>query len=185
MSPKVERVGDSRCVVHPSRPAYDDCPTCGRARCFADAEQAPGGGCLVCLGTPDADRRRPKPDLRAVVGAACLAHLAAFGAAAIGAQYVDVKWFSTIVPFIGGIVCGAAAERGAGRARGLVIRLVAVGYAVLGAAMAFRLVPGEPTRWEPLPYLAAAAGAWLWTAPPRTVKPKAEDDGQERATRSK
>lgn len=165
---------DHRCAVHPARPATDLCPVCGRPRCSADAAGAPGGGCLVCKGRTEARPTRPPVDLRAVVGAAVLAHLTAVLSGFVAQQYVEVRYFSLLVPAGVGILCAIAAERGAGGARGLPIRLVAVGYAVLSTVLGFVLEGSAglvtPAGTVVPPYLAAAAGAWLWTQPPSTKK---------------
>ncbi len=115
------------------------------------------------------------------------AGLAASAVALVGgfvsSQYVGAGAFSLITPFIVGMLCGAAATKAAhtdGRDRfGTVVRTVAVVYAVLGAAYAFRFVPGSESPFSPAgrvlpPYLAAAAGTWLWTLPPRRRGRKAQ-----------
>ncbi len=171
-----------RCAVHPSRPAADACPVCARPRCSADAAAATGGGCQVCGGRSSATAPRPPVDLRAVVGAAVLAHLTAVLSGFVGQQYVEVRYFSLLVPAGIGILCAIAAERGAGGARGVPVRLVAVFYAVLSAALSFvlegsagLLAPGGTVG---PPYLAAAAGAWFWTQPPSTKKRQKGRGGQ-------
>ena len=110
--------------------------------------------------------------------------LAALATALLGgvvaSEYVDAALFSLVTPALVGIACGATAMAAAGvRAhrpedRGVHrrIRLLAAGLAVLGTAYGFRLVPGASSAFTPVgtvlpPYLAAAAGAWVWTMPPR------------------
>lgn len=165
---------DARCAVHPGRPAADGCPVCARPRCAADAAAAPGGGCLVCEGRSSATPARPPTGPRAVVGAGVLAHLTAVGSGFVGQQYVEVRYFSLLVPAGVGILCAIAAERGAAGARGLPVRVVAVAYAVLSTAFAF-VLEGSAGLVSPAgtvipPYIAAAAGAWLWTQPPSARK---------------
>ena len=164
-----------RCAAHPGRPAADLCPVCGRPRCAADAAD-PAVGCELCGGRVAAPGRRPPADLRAVCGAAVWCHVTAVAAAYVGQQYVEVRWFSLLVPVGVGIVCAIAAERGAGPARGTPLRIIAAVYAVLSTALAFRL-EGSVELFSPLrtvgpPYLAAAAGAWFWTQPPKQRRPK-------------
>ncbi|HVF20702.1 MAG TPA: hypothetical protein VNA14_10715 [Mycobacteriales bacterium] len=163
-----------RCAAHPARPAVDLCPVCARPRCVGDAVTTPGG-CLLCDGSaPTTTRRRRPVDLCAAAGAAALCHVVAVAAAYVGQQYVEVKWFSLLVPAGVGIVCAIAAERGAGRARGTSLRVLAAVYAVLSTALAFKL-EGSVDLFGPLgtvgpPYLAAASGAWFWTQPPKQRK---------------
>jgi len=92
----------------------------------------------------------------------------------VGQQYVEVRYFSLLVPAGVGILCAVAAERGAGRARGVWVRLVAVLYAVLSTVLSF-VLEGSADLISPIgtvgpPYLAAALGAWLWTQPPSAKK---------------
>ncbi|HVE64572.1 MAG TPA: hypothetical protein VNB94_12325 [Mycobacteriales bacterium] len=165
---------DQRCAMHPARPAADMCPVCTSPRCSADAAAAAGGGCEVCQGRSGAPPRRPPVDLRALAGAATLAHLTAVLSGYVGQQYVEVRYFSLLGPAGVGILCAVAAERGAGGARGVPIRLVAVLYAVLSTVLSF-VLEGSAGLLSPLgtvgpPYLAAALGAWLWTQPPSAKK---------------
>lgn len=168
---------EQRCAVHPARPAFDTCPVCARPRCAADADEAPGGGCVACRGS-DRPVGRPRPQRRDILAAAVSCHLAALAGGAVASQYVDVTFFDVIVPAGIGIVCGAVAEAAARGTRGSELRVVAVLYAVVGAVAAVRFVPGPQSLVTPLAatwpgYAAAAAGAWLWTAPPRRRKPSA------------
>ncbi len=161
----------ARCAVHPARPADDECPVCGRPRCGADAAAAPGGGCLACRGST-AVVTRPPVDLRAVVGAAAVCGLVVVPGAGVASEYVDAGVMGYVVPVVFGIVLGIAAEWGAGRARGVPIRVVAVAFALLGAGYSFRFVPGGVSPFSPFgdvvwTYLGAATGAWLWTVPPK------------------
>lgn len=168
-----------RCATHPGRPAADRCPTCARPRCAADAAAEVGGGCPVCEGKPSGPRPRPPVGARALAGAAVLCHLAAVLSAYVGQQYVEVKYFSLLVPAGVGIVCAIAAERGAGRARGVTLRLMAVGYAVLSTGLSFRLEESvglfSPAGTVVPPYLAAVAGAWFWTQPPSQRASRAKE----------
>lgn len=104
--------------------------------------------------------------------------MVAVAAAYVGQQYVEVRWFSLLVPCGVGIVCAVAAERAAGGARGTPLRLLAVLYAVLSTALAFRL-EGSAGVFGPLgtvgpPYAAAVLGAWYWTQPPSQRRAKAK-----------
>lgn len=180
----VEDADSLRCAVHPGSPSYDTCPVCSRPRCAADAELAPGGGCLACEGARP--RKGPPPlDLRALAGAGVVCGLAAPLAGLISSEYVGAGFVGYIVPFFVGIVMGIAAEAGARVKRGRALRILAAFYAVLAVATgldhplalgnAFAL---EPDWWiTPIPrtlvlYAGAAAGAWVWTAPPRVVPKK-------------
>ena len=158
-----------RCAVHQSRPAVDYCPVCARPRCAVDAA-GDRAGCAVCGGQELGEPRRPPLNAAAVLGASVLAHLTGVASGFVGQEYVEVKYFSILVPAGVGILCAIAAERGAGRARGLGVRLVAVAAALLSTALAFRLEGSvgllSPALTVGPPYLAAAAGAWLWTQPP-------------------
>jgi hypothetical protein len=175
----------TRCGVHPVRRAVDRCPVCSLARCAADAEAAPGGGCASCGGTPIGDTRdalrRPTDAERLVRGA-----LAANGVALLGgvvaAQYVGAQLFAYLTPFVVGVLTGAAAQSASGGARtgGLAtrIRAVAAVYAVVGVALGFALeksqdVVGASTL---LPYAAAVVGVVLWTLPPK-ARPAQESPG--------
>lgn len=103
--------------------------------------------------------------------------LAAYYVALVGAvvasEYVQAPLLGYLGPFVVGVVCGAAALRGAatdGRGRlGTRVRGVAAGLALLGVALAFRIEgsQGLLSAGTLLPYLAAVAGALLWTVPPR------------------
>jgi hypothetical protein len=162
-----------RCAVHPGRPAADACPVCERWRCEADRRLAPGGGCLACEGRAAESRVKPVTR-RSVVGAAAACHPVAVFFGAVSSQYVEVRWFEVLVPAGVGIGLGAVAEAGARGARGWWIRGVAVGYALLAAALGFRVEPSglEPWDLRAVPaYLAAAVGAWLWTVPPKPKRP--------------
>lgn len=168
-----------RCAVHPGRPAADRCPVCARPRCAADTVL--GRACAVCGGQDLGARpSRPPLDLGAVCGAAAAAHLTAVASGFVGQEYVEVRYFSLLVPAGVGILCAIAAEHGARGARGLVVRVVAAAYAVLSAGLAFHL-EGSVGLLTPVgtvlpPYVAAAAGAWLWTQPPSQRRRRAAPD---------
>lgn len=162
---------DARCVAHPSRPAVDRCPRCGRPRCGADAVTE---SCPVCRAEQAAEARRTAPLLEVVVRAALGASGLAFPSGWVLAEYVGSPVFQYLAPVVVGVACAAAATGAsgdpAGRAR-TVMRAVAVLYAVLGTALGF-VLDGTygvlSARADVLvPYLAAAGGAWLWSAPPR------------------
>jgi hypothetical protein len=165
-----------RCAVHPALPAQDRCPVCGRPRCHADADAAPGGGCLACQGS----RRRPSApplDLRAVVGAALLSGLVAPVAGLVSSEYVGAGAVGWIVPVFVGIVVSMAAEAGAGKRRGVALRVLAAAYSVLSVAIGLADVRASGSPFSPVLrvlglYALAAAASWLWSAPPRVVAAK-------------
>ncbi len=178
--PSEDATPGERCAAHPGRPAADPCPVCRLPRCAADAASATG--CLICEGRTVGPTARPSLGTGPLAGAAALTHVVAIAAAYIGQQYVEVHWFSLLVPAGVGIVCAIAAERGAGRARGVPLRVLAAVYAVVSTALAFRLEASVdvlgPIGTVGPPYLAAAVGAWFWTQPPsakKTRKPAAAD----------
>ncbi|HEU0131302.1 MAG TPA: hypothetical protein VFQ85_09980 [Mycobacteriales bacterium] len=166
-----------RCAVHPALPAADACPVCARPRCAADAAAAPGGGCLACQGRTG---RPPAPpvDLRAAVGAACVAGLAAVPVGLVSSEYVGAGWVGLVVPAFAGIVVSIAAEAGARKARGTALRAVAAVYSVLAVAVGLRLPQAAASPFSPAGrvlalYAIAAAASVLWTAPPKRRKPAA------------
>lgn len=182
-----------RCAVHPSRPAIDDCPVCGRPRCGADVASV-ASGCLGCAGETDAgtDRRPPPGDVERLVRAALAAYAVALVGGPIGSEYVGATIFEYLGPFVVGMICGGAATRAAhtdGRDRiGRAVRAVAAGIALLGVGLSFLLEKSQDVlSVSPdvlLPYAAAVAGALLWTMPPRARKPSPDDpaDDQGRST---
>jgi len=163
-----------RCAVHPSLPAYDRCPVCDRARCAADADAAPGGGCLACQGARG--KKGPPPlDLRSLVAAAALADVVAIFTGLVASEYVGAGFVGWVVPGFVGIVVSMAAEFAAGKRRGRALRYLAAFYSVLGVAVGFQSPYAAETpfslRWQVLgPYAVAAAASWLWTVPPRVKK---------------
>ena len=166
----------TRCGVHPVRRAVDRCPVCSLARCAADADASPGGGCASCGGTPVGEareaRRRPTEVERLVRGS-----LAAYGVALLGgvvaAQYVGAQLFAYLTPFVVGVLTGAAAQSASGGARtgafAMRIRVVAAVYGVLGVALGFALEQSQDVIGTSalLPYAAAVVGVVLWTLPPK------------------
>lgn len=180
-----------RCAVHPSRPAIDDCPVCGRPRCGADVASV-ASGCLGCIGEGEKQvaAARPPSDLERLVRAALAAYAVALVGGPIGSEYVGATIFEYLGPFVVGMICGGAAIRAArtsGRGRiGQAVRAVAAGIALLGVGFSFVLeksqdvLSGSPDVL--LPYAAAVAGALLWTMPPRARKPSADDEDQALST---
>jgi len=163
-------VTEERCAVHPARPAVDRCPVCGRPRCGADARSAPGGGCLQCGGVPTevppeaAGQREAIQVIAALLASLLLAELLA----PVVSEYVGAKGFAEITPLLLGLACAstaAAVARTHGRGRvDVVVRGIGGLAAVLGTALAFRLVPGTQDPFGPAgtvlpPYLCAIAGA--------------------------
>jgi hypothetical protein len=167
--------------VHPARPAVDSCPTCGRPRCGADAQQLPGA-CHACAAAPATPEVRPgRPvaaDERLVRGA-----LAAYAVAVLGgwvvSEYVGATLFSYAGPFLLGLFCGTAATRAAGTDRAAAARLpvarqvrrLAVAVGVLGVGLGFLLEGSSAPVSGSLdvlgPYALALAGGWFGTLPPK------------------
>jgi hypothetical protein len=157
--------------MHPARPAVDECPVCGRPRCGADADEAPGGGCLVCGGTTaasDVSTRLLHRPAERLIAAALVAFFVGLLGAPIASEYVGSQGFAEIVPFLLGLVCAAGAAivaHTAGRGRlDVAARVIGGVAAVLATAFSFRLVPGGQSPFTPLddvgvPYLCAIAGA--------------------------
>ncbi|MCA1712487.1 MAG: hypothetical protein LC789_12965 [Actinobacteria bacterium] len=116
------------------------------------------------------------------------AALAAFAVALVGglvaSEYVGATVFSYVGPFVVGVVCGGAATKAAGTdGRGqLGTRVRAIGalLGVLGVAFGFlqeqSMDPVSLDLHVLLPYVAAVAGAVLWTVPPRP-RARPEDQG--------
>jgi len=162
-----ESVG--RCAVHPSRPAVDDCPACGRPRCGADrsAFGGRGGGCAACRGGRLTERATASA-LERLVRAALVAFALGLFGGWIGTEYIGAGAFADIVPGLVGLACAssaAAAARTTGRGRlDVAARALGAFAAVLGTALAYKLVPGGGDPWSPagtvLPtYAAAVVGA--------------------------
>ena len=168
-----------RCAVHPSRPAVDECPVCGRPRCGADVA-AVATGCLGCaseVAEPVATVR-PPGDLERLVRATLAAYAVALLGGPVGSEYVGATVFEYLGPFVVGMICGGAATRAAhtdGRGEiGRAVRGIAAAVALLGVAFSFVLEKSQDVlSLSPdvvLPYLAAVAGALLWTLPPRAAR---------------
>lgn len=166
-----------RCAVHASRPAVDACPVCGRARCAADAAQHGAAGCAAPVHAATARGPDVPPLERLVRGA-----LAGLGAGVLGgvvaAQYVDAELLGYLTPVVVGAGCGAAAQAAAGTVRGpdrgrgptaLRVRAVAALCAVLAVGLGLLLEGSSAplSSGAVVPALLAAAGALLWTVPPR------------------
>jgi hypothetical protein len=171
----------TRCGVHPVRRAVDLCPVCARARCAADAAQAPGGGCPACGGsTSSGPTRGPVTVQERLVRGALAAHAVAVLGGVVAAEYVDAPLFSYLTPFVVGVLTAAAAQAASGAARSgpdaMRIRLLAVVYALLGVALGFVLERSTGTLEGStlLPYAATVVGVVLWTLPPK-VRVAAED----------
>ena len=163
--------------MHPSRPAVDACPNCGRPRCGVDVASV-SSGCLGCVGEkPRRDVAAPS-DVERLVRATLAAYAVALLGGPVGSEYVGATVFEYLGPFVVGMICGGAATRAAqtdGRGRvGRAVRVVAAVFAVLGVAFSFLLEKSQdvlsvsPDVW--LPYGAAIAGAVLWTMPPRRAQ---------------
>lgn len=92
----------------------------------------------------------------------------------VTSEYVGAGLFAYLSPLVLGILCGGAATAAAGSpSPGVLsnrVRLVAVLYAVLGAALGFVLegTYGVLSVHHDVlvPYVIAGTSAWLWTAPP-------------------
>jgi hypothetical protein len=93
----------------------------------------------------------------------------------VASEYVGATVFAYLGPFVVGVVCGGAATKAAatdGRGQlGTRVRALAAVLAVVGIALSF-VIEGSLSvlSLDPdvlLPYAAAAAGAVLWTIPPR------------------
>jgi hypothetical protein len=107
------------------------------------------------------------------------AALAGYGVAllggVVGSEYVGATIFEFLGPFVVGVICGGAATRAAGtdgRDRlGSAVRGLAALLAVLSVAFGFVLEKSQPVlslrTGVLVPYVAAIAGALLWTMPPR------------------
>jgi hypothetical protein len=162
--------------MHPSRPAVDTCPVCERPRCGADAASV-AVGCLGCATETERwlPARRQPGDVERLVRASLAAYGVAMLGGPIGSEYVGATVFEYLGPFVVGVVCGGAATRAAGTNGhgpvGRAVRGLAAVFAVLGVAFSFVLEQShDPLSGSPdvlLPYVAAAAGALLWTMPPR------------------
>jgi hypothetical protein len=167
---ETDELVDVRCAAHPARPAVDECPVCGRPRCGADAQAAPGGGCLQCGGQPASGPTPPsfQRDLARLIAGTLAAVFLAELLAPVVSEYVGAKGFAEITPFLLGLACAAGAATAA-RTHGkggidIVVRAIGAVAAILGTAFAFRLVPGSLSPFHPAgtvlpPYGCAVLGA--------------------------
>lgn len=176
--------GPTRCAAHPARPALDACPGCGRPRCAADA--AGGDRCAICAGASAVVPAPARGTTEALARTGLAALPVTLAGAAVVSEYVGSTLFQWATPFLLGVAVGAATLFAAGRGvAGSALRWVraaAVVYALVGAGYSYRFVPGGGDPFAPagtvLPgYLAAAAGAWLWTVPRRPRRRVSRPDG--------
>lgn len=158
----------TRCAVHPGRTRYDDCPTCGRARCVDDARRFGDRGCNACISESTAVRASAF-DL--VVRAGLAAMPVALVGGWIAAEYVEVHLFSWLFPMLVGLAATAVAGLASYR-RGLdtvPVTIIGAVAGLLGTALGFRLYPHGPddplTPWSEVwfPYLCSVIGAGLWS----------------------
>jgi hypothetical protein len=184
---RIPAASHERCALHPSRPAVDHCPVCGRARCRVDAETYGASGCEACRA---AVHVRTAPAVREIVVRAALAGVAAaLFDGWVETQYVRVHLMSLVAPLVGGLAAGWACMGAAGREGrrlGPLVLVIAAVAGVLGAALAFRLNSGgglsplhPPGRVGP-PYLATVLGValspLLFAGPRRQPPGEADDD---------
>lgn len=161
-----------RCAAHPGRPAVDTCPVCERPRCGSDAADAVGGGCAVCHGVTEARSHPPASALELLVRGVVAANLMAVVWGFVEAEYVQAGVFQYLAPLVLGAFTGGVAMAAAGQPRGVAgtrMRLIAVGYALLGCGWGF-VKEGTfgvlSTSGDVLlPYLLAAVACWGWTLP--------------------
>jgi hypothetical protein len=118
-------------------------------------------------------------ELERFVRAALAGYAVALAGGVVASEYVGATVFAYLGPFVVGVVCGGAATKAAatdGRGRfGTRVRVLAAVVAVLGVGLSF-VVEGslDVLSLDPdvlLPYVAAVAGALLWTIPPRSRRP--------------
>jgi hypothetical protein len=143
-------------------------------------------GCLGCLveSTAPVATVVPAGHLERLVRATLAAYAVALVGGPIGSEYVGATIFEYLGPFVVGMICGGAATRAAGTngrgELGRAVRGIAAGVALLGVAFSFVLEKSQDVlSVSPdvlLPYAAAAAGALLWTMPPRSPRPSEDDD---------
>jgi hypothetical protein len=122
-------------------------------------------------------RRTPEPTAaERLVRGALAAYAVGLVGGVIGSEYVGATVFEYLGPFVVGVVCGGAATRAAGTdgrgPTGQRVRAVAAAIAVLGVGIGFLLEESldalSLSLDVVLPYVAAVAGALLWTMPPRS-----------------
>jgi hypothetical protein len=92
----------------------------------------------------------------------------------VEAEYVQAGIFQYLAPLVLGAFTGGVAMAAAGQPRGKTgtrMRLLAVGYALLGCAWGFvreGTFGALSTSGDVLlPYLLAAVACWGWTLPPK------------------
>jgi len=137
--------------------------------------QAPRMTVPARVRTADAGVPAKPGELERYVRAALAATVTALVAGKVTSEYVGSTFFSDIAPALLGVACGASATRAAGTdgsgRTGLLVRLLACVYALLGTAFSFvdedayTNLPLGPGVF--LPYAASIAGVLLWTLPPR------------------
>ena len=149
-------------------------------------------GCLACEGkaapAKEVLARRPVPTGEGVIRAALAVLPVSLLGGAIASEYVGTDVFGIVTPFLVGVACGAVAVAAAGAVRrpeGLrAVRLVGLLYALIATGYGFRFVVGGEDPFAPAgdriwPYAAAAAGAWLWTIPPKRRRSAGNRAGRE------
>lgn len=159
---------------------------------WADTVTAPGAGCntvwkhcrdaaqSTVAGSPGDERvtatgpGRSVGDLPRYVRAALTGTVSAVLGGIVASEYIGTALFSLLVPFLVGVLCAGATRRaGQTDGRGTLgrrIRGMGVGYAVLGVAVGFKVVPGGSSAFRPAlevvpTYLSAALGAVLESIP--------------------
>lgn len=146
-----------------------------------------GAGCAACRGLPEvASLVAPPPgDTERLVRAALASYAVALPAGLVASEYVSSPVFAYVFPFVVGVVTGwaaTAAARTDGRGvLGSRVRAVGAVLGVLGVAFGFLLEESlDPVSADVhvlVPYVAAVAGAVLWTAPPRQRAASDQDAG--------
>lgn len=167
-----------RCAVHPSRPAFDNCPVCDRPRCAFDAQMG-AKGCASC--TARKATREPKLAAgTAALAAGTAGVVAAVMVTIIGggieSEYVGARFFSILMPGLVGMAVGgcaiAVAKFASLRERlpesmRTALRGFSILISVISADVGFKFADtplSHPGRWVP-PFVAAAVGAFVWTVP--------------------
>jgi hypothetical protein len=156
-----------RCAIHPARPAHDECPVCGRARCLADARRFAATGCPACATSGPGAAASPAGRLEPLVRAGLAGLAVAYVGGWIATQYVRVHLMSLAAPAVIGLAAAFAVPRAARLLRpSYPAWVVAAAAALLGTALGFALTPGGQNplqHWGVVggPYLAALAGVVL------------------------
>ena len=172
-----------RCAIHPARPAHDECPVCGRARCLADAQAFVAAGCPSCAAAVPARAEAGRLELSVRAALAGLA--VAYPGGWIATQYVRVHLMSLAAPAVVGLAAAFVVPRAARRLHPPLASWIVAGLAaLLGTALGFALTPGgqNPLRqWSVVggPYLAAlvgvALGPLVFGAPSESGRGRGED----------